>query len=51
LHPLILHHYDLSPFGEKVRLAFGHKNLDWRSVENPIWPPRRPASRPTTRRA
>ncbi len=37
---LILHHYDLSPFGEKVRLAFGHKGLDWTSVEIPIWPPR-----------
>lgn len=37
---LILHHYDLSPFGEKVRLALGHKGLDWRSVEIPIWPPR-----------
>jgi glutathione S-transferase len=36
----ILHHYDLSPFGEKVRLAFGHKGLAWRSVETPIWPPR-----------
>ncbi len=37
---LILHHYDLSPFGEKVRLAFGRKGLAWRSVETPIWPPR-----------
>ncbi|WP_237477564.1 glutathione S-transferase family protein [Lichenibacterium dinghuense] len=37
---LILHHYDLSPFCEKVRLAFGHKGLDWRGVDIPIWPPR-----------
>lgn len=37
---LILHHYDLSPFGEKVRLAFGHKGLAWRSVDIPVWPPR-----------
>lgn len=37
---LILHHYDLSPFGEKVRLAMGYKGLAWRSVEVPIWPPR-----------
>jgi glutathione S-transferase len=37
---LILHHYDLSPFAEKVRLAFGHKGLAWRSVDIPIWPPR-----------
>ncbi len=36
----ILHHYDLSPFGEKVRLAFGLKGLAWSSVETPIWPPR-----------
>ena len=26
---LILHHYDLSPFGEKVRLALGYKSLAW----------------------
>lgn len=37
---LILHHYDLSPFSEKVRLAFGYKNLDWHAVEVPIWPPK-----------
>lgn len=37
---LILHHYDLSPFSEKVRLAFGLKGLSWSSVEIPIWPPR-----------
>ena len=44
---LILHHYDLSPFGEKVRLAFGYKGLAWRSVEVPIWPPR-PDTAPLT---
>ena len=37
---LILHHYDLSPFSEKVRLALGYKSLDWKSVEIPIWPPK-----------
>ena len=37
---LILHHYDLSPFGEKVRLAMGYKGLAWHSVEVPIWPPK-----------
>ena len=37
---LILHHYDLSPFSEKVRLAFGAKAIAWRSVEIPIWPPK-----------
>ncbi len=37
---LILHHYDLSPFSEKVRLAMGYKGLSWHSVEVPIWPPK-----------
>ncbi len=37
---LILHHYDLSPFAEKVRLTMGYKGLSWHSVEVPIWPPR-----------
>ena len=37
---MILHHYELSPFAEKVRLAFGHKSIAWSSVEVPIWPPR-----------
>lgn len=37
---LVLHHYDLSPFCEKIRLAFGLKGLSWRAVEIPIWPPR-----------
>ena len=37
---LILHQYDLSPFCEKIRLAFGYKDLAWRAVEVPIWPPR-----------
>lgn len=29
---LILHHYDTSPFSEKVRLILGLKNLAWKSV-------------------
>ena len=29
----ILHHYDYSPFSEKIRLAFGLKGLAWHSVE------------------
>ncbi len=33
---LILHHYDLSPFAEKIRLAFGLKGLAWHSVETPM---------------
>jgi glutathione S-transferase len=32
---IILHHYPTSPFSEKVRTAFGLKNLAWRSVEIP----------------
>lgn len=37
---LILHHYPLSPYSEKVRLAMGLKGLSWNSVEIPIWTPR-----------
>lgn len=29
---LILHHYDFSPFAEKIRLVFGLKKLPWCSV-------------------
>lgn len=32
---LILHHYDGSPFAEKVRLMLGLKGLEWRSVDIP----------------
>lgn len=31
----ILHHYDFSPFAEKIRLVFGLKRLHWRSVVVP----------------
>ncbi|MFI5399854.1 MAG: glutathione S-transferase N-terminal domain-containing protein [SAR324 cluster bacterium] len=31
----ILHHYDESPYAEKVRLLFGLKGLAWRSVKIP----------------
>jgi glutathione S-transferase len=33
---LILHHYDPSPFSEKVRLVLGLKRLAWRSVVQPM---------------
>jgi glutathione S-transferase len=33
---LILHHYDGSPFSEKVRLMLGYKGLPWRSVKVPV---------------
>ena len=32
---LILHHYPMSPFAEKVRLILGFKQLPWRSVMIP----------------
>ena len=37
---LILHHYDFSPYSEKIRLAFGYKDLDWNSVQTPIQAPK-----------
>src|SRR6202171_4448473 len=36
----ILHHYALSPYSEKIRLALGLKGLIWRSVGMPRRPPR-----------
>lgn len=30
-HPIILHHFDQSPFSEKIRLVFGFKQLAWKS--------------------
>ncbi|MEQ9463201.1 MAG: glutathione S-transferase [Haliea sp.] len=36
----ILHHFDISPFAEKVRLAFGLKGLAWHSVEIPVVMPK-----------
>jgi len=32
---IILHHYDLSPYSEKMRAIFGYKKLPWRSVITP----------------
>ena len=37
---IILHHYPLSPYSEKARLALGLKGLSWGSVEIPVWTPR-----------
>src|SRR5579871_1345119 len=37
---LILHHYDNSPFSEKVRLLFGLRGLGWRSVIQPVIMPK-----------
>jgi len=37
---IILHHYPLSPFSEKVRLALGLKGLSYSSVTIPVWMPK-----------
>lgn len=37
---LILHHFDLSPFAEKVRVMLGLKRLRWRSVQIPMVMPK-----------
>ena len=37
---LILHHYDLSPYAEKIRLMLGYKGMPWQSVLSPEQPPR-----------
>lgn len=37
---LILHHYDMSPYAEKVRLMMGLKSLGWRSVQIPMVMPK-----------
>ncbi|MEQ8857074.1 MAG: glutathione S-transferase family protein [Pseudomonadales bacterium] len=37
---LILHHFDISPFAEKVRLAFGIKQTSWKSVQIPLVMPK-----------
>jgi glutathione S-transferase len=37
---VILHHYDLSPYAEKIRLCLGRKGLAWRSVQAPMVMPK-----------
>lgn len=37
---LILHHYDISSYSEKIRLVLGLKGLSWRAVEIPAYPPK-----------
>lgn len=39
-HALILHHFDPSPFAEKIRLVMGIKGLSWKSVEIPMVMPK-----------
>jgi glutathione S-transferase len=38
--PFILHHYDGSPFSEKLRLILGFKGLAWQSVKVPVIMPK-----------
>src|ERR1700691_5084334 len=37
---IILHHYDMSPYSEKVRTGLGLKGLAWASVEMPVIMPK-----------
>jgi len=37
---IILHHYGLSPYSEKIRAIFGFKQLAWRSVTVPVVMPK-----------
>jgi glutathione S-transferase len=37
---IIFHHYQTSPYAEKIRIAFGLKGLSWRSVLVPIVMPK-----------
>ena len=38
--PIILHHYALSPYAEKIRTMLGHADLEWLSLHSPAMPPR-----------
>jgi glutathione S-transferase len=37
---MILHHYDASPFSEKIRLMLGYCAIEWQSLVSPAMPPR-----------
>ncbi|MBT4519635.1 MAG: glutathione S-transferase family protein [Halieaceae bacterium] len=37
---MILHHYESSPYAEKIRLMFGLTDSTWYSLISPVWPPR-----------
>ena len=37
---IILHHKDVSPFSEKIRLLLGYTNMSWQAVQAPLTPPR-----------
>ena len=36
---LILHHYAMSPYAEKIRICMGIKGLTWKSVDAPMVTP------------
>ena len=38
--PIILHHYSMSPFSEKVRAMFGYVEMQWQSALTTEMPPR-----------
>lgn len=40
MHEIILHHYPLSPFSEKMRRILAYKGVAWRAVEQPIMAPK-----------
>jgi len=40
MNQLILHHYDTSPFSEKVKKVLAHKNVAWHAVEQPTIMPK-----------
>ena len=37
---IILHHYELSPFSEKIRRILAYKKLPWSAVEQPVMMPK-----------
>ena len=37
---LILHHYAMSPFSEKVRVILGLKSAPWRGCDQPVVMPK-----------
>ena len=39
-HALVLHHYPMSPFAEKIRAVLGYKQLAWKSVIVPAIAPK-----------
>lgn len=40
MHELILHHYDTSPFSEKIKKILAHKGVAWQAVEQPTIMPK-----------